>query len=188
MNYDLNAVCGIACDRDIYTQLVCRAVVQSHQADWWCKRRLHEDTAGPEACVWRRRDNPYQSQFVQRTTRTQDNSFPKQPVPGELLQLVGVSFTTIIRLVVIPGEVRVRGIWKTCNQENSYRVNLNQFHTPTGSAQRSIHGLFGLVSLTDVLIGWRASDCDAPNQLLHIQINTGNPVLSPTWRASPTWR
>ena len=45
-----------------------------------------------------------------------------------------------------------------------------------------------LVSLTDVLIGWRASDCDAPTQLLSIQINTGNTAPSPTWRASPTWR
>ena len=45
-----------------------------------------------------------------------------------------------------------------------------------------------LVSLTDVLIGWRASDCDAPTQLLRIQINTGYTAPSPTWRASPTWR
>ena len=39
-----------------------------------------------------------------------------------------------------------------------------------------------LVSLTDVLIGWRASDCDAPTQLWRIQINTGNTAPSPTWR------
>ena len=45
-----------------------------------------------------------------------------------------------------------------------------------------------LVSLTDVLIDWRASDCDAPTQLLRIQINTGNTAPSPTWRTSPTWR
>ena len=44
-----------------------------------------------------------------------------------------------------------------------------------------------LVSLTDILIGWRASNCDTPTQLLRIQINTGNTAPSPTWRASPTW-
>ena len=44
-----------------------------------------------------------------------------------------------------------------------------------------------LVSLTDVLIGWRASDCDAPTHLLRFQINMGNTAPSPTWRASPTW-
>ena len=45
-----------------------------------------------------------------------------------------------------------------------------------------------LVSLTDVLIGWRVPDCDAPIRLLRIQINTGNIAPSPTWRVSPTWR
>ena len=45
-----------------------------------------------------------------------------------------------------------------------------------------------LVSLTGVLIGWHASDCDAPPQLLRIQINMGNAAPSPTWRASTTWR
>ena len=176
-----------ACDRDIYTQLVCRAVVQSQQAGWWCKRRLHEETAGPEACGWRRPDNLNQSQFVQKTTRIQDNSFSRQLVPGELLQLVGANCTTIIRLVAIAGEVRVRGIWKTCYQENSYRVKLSQFHTPTGFTQRSVNGLFGLVLLTDVVFGCRASDCDTPTQLLRIQTHTCNTVPSPKWRASPTW-
>ena len=45
-----------------------------------------------------------------------------------------------------------------------------------------------VVSLTEVLIGWRASDCDTPTQLLHIQINMGNTVPSLSWRASPMWR
>ena len=45
-----------------------------------------------------------------------------------------------------------------------------------------------LVSLTDVLIGWHTSDCDAPTQLLLIQINTENNAPSPTWRASLKWR
>ena len=45
-----------------------------------------------------------------------------------------------------------------------------------------------VVSLKDALTGWRACDCDAPIQLLRIQINTGNTVPSPTWHSSPTWR
>ena len=45
-----------------------------------------------------------------------------------------------------------------------------------------------LVSLKDALIGWSASDYDAPIQLWRIQINTGYTLPSPTWRASPTWR
>ena len=45
-----------------------------------------------------------------------------------------------------------------------------------------------LVSLEDALIGWSASDCDAPIQLWRIQINTEYTLPSPTWRASPTWR
>ena len=62
---------------------------------------------------------------------------------------------------------------------------------PGGKIQTSIRTCLyttSLVSLTDVLIGWRASDCDAPTQLLRIQINTGNTAPSPTWWASPTWR
>ena len=51
------------------------------------------------------------------------------------------------------------------------------FHTPTGSAHRSAHSHFS----------WRASDCDVATQLLHIQINTGNTMPWPVWRASPTW-
>ena len=42
-------------------------------------------------------------------------------------------------------------------------------------------------SLKDALIGWCASDCDAPIQLLRIQINTGNTGPSPTWHPSPMW-
>ena len=45
-----------------------------------------------------------------------------------------------------------------------------------------------LVSLKNALIGWSASDYDAPIQLWRIQINTGYTLPSPTWRASPTWR
>ena len=45
-----------------------------------------------------------------------------------------------------------------------------------------------LVSLKEALIGWSASDYDAPIQLWRIQINTGYTLPSPTWRASPTWR
>ena len=45
-----------------------------------------------------------------------------------------------------------------------------------------------LVSLKDAVIGWSASDYDAPIQLWRIQINTGYTLPSPTWRASPTWR
>ena len=45
-----------------------------------------------------------------------------------------------------------------------------------------------LVSLTDILIGWCVSDCDAPTQLLRVQINMGNTAPSPMWRVSPTWR
>ena len=45
-----------------------------------------------------------------------------------------------------------------------------------------------VVSLKDALIGWRASNCDTPIQLLRIQINTGNTVPSPMWCPSPTWR
>ena len=44
-----------------------------------------------------------------------------------------------------------------------------------------------LVSLTDVLIGWRAPNYEVPIRLLRIQINTGNTAPSPTWRASPMW-
>ena len=66
------------------------------------------------------------------------------------------------------------------------REKLSLFHTPTGS--RICLYMASLVSLTDVLIGWPASDYDAPIWLLHIQINTGNTMPSSTWRASPTWR
>ena len=45
-----------------------------------------------------------------------------------------------------------------------------------------------VVSLKDVLIGWHASDCDAPIRLWRIQINMGYTLPSPTWRASLTWR
>ena len=45
-----------------------------------------------------------------------------------------------------------------------------------------------VVSLKDALIGWSASDFDAPIQLWRVQINTGYTLPSPTWRASPTWR
>ena len=63
------------------------------------------------------------------------------------------------------------------------------FHTPTGSAHRSVHSLFGFTNRrSDWLIGWRASDCDVPTLLLCTQINTGNTVPSSTWQASPTWR
>ena len=50
MNYNLKEAFEIAYDRHIYTQLVCRAVARSHQADWWCKRRLKEETASRK-CV-----------------------------------------------------------------------------------------------------------------------------------------
>ena len=50
MNYNLKEAYEIAYDRDMYTQLVCRAVAWSHQADWWRKCRLKEETARPEAC------------------------------------------------------------------------------------------------------------------------------------------
>ena len=46
MTYNLKEAFEIAYDRDIYTQLVCRAVSRSHQADWRRKRRLKEETAG----------------------------------------------------------------------------------------------------------------------------------------------
>ena len=39
-----------------------------------------------------------------------------------------------------------------------------------------------VVSLKDALIGCRASNCDAPIQLLPIKIYTGNTAPSPTWR------
>ena len=45
-----------------------------------------------------------------------------------------------------------------------------------------------VVSLKTALIGWRASDCDASIQLLHIQTNMRSTLLSSTWRPSPTWR
>ena len=54
MNYNLKEALEIAYDRDIYTQRVCRAVARSHQTDWRLKRRLKEETAGPEACGRRR--------------------------------------------------------------------------------------------------------------------------------------
>ena len=54
MNYNLKEAFEIAYDRDIYNQLVCRAVARSHQADWRRKRRLKEETDGPEACGRRR--------------------------------------------------------------------------------------------------------------------------------------
>ena len=55
MNYNLKEAFEIAYDRDIYSQLVCRAVARSHQAEWRRKRRLKEETAGPEAWGRRRR-------------------------------------------------------------------------------------------------------------------------------------
>ena len=45
-----------------------------------------------------------------------------------------------------------------------------------------------LVSLTDILIGWRASDCDAPTHIVTYPNKHGEYPPSPTWRASPTWR
>ena len=38
MNYDLKEAFEIAYDRDMYTQLVCRKVAWSHQANWRRKR------------------------------------------------------------------------------------------------------------------------------------------------------
>ena len=62
---------------------------------------------------------------------------------------------------------------------------ISLFHTPTGSAHRSVRA--SLVSLKDALIGWSASDYDAPIQLWRIQIYTGYTLPSPSWLASPTW-
>ena len=45
-----------------------------------------------------------------------------------------------------------------------------------------------LVSLTDVLIGWRASDCDASTHIVTYPNKHREYPPSPTWRASPTWR
>ena len=45
-----------------------------------------------------------------------------------------------------------------------------------------------LVSLTDVLIGWCASDCDAPTHIVTYPNKHGEYPPSPAWRASPTWR
>ena len=45
-----------------------------------------------------------------------------------------------------------------------------------------------LVSLTDVLIGWCASDCDTPTHIVTYPNKHGGYPPSPTWRASPTWR
>ena len=53
--------------------------------------------------------------------------------------------------------------------------------TPLLAPGISLYTAF-VVSLKDALIGWRAPDCDAPIQLLRIQISTGNTVPSPTWR------
>ena len=50
MNYTLKEAFEIAYDRDMYTQLVWRPIVWSHQADWWPKRHLKEETAGPKVC------------------------------------------------------------------------------------------------------------------------------------------
>ena len=59
------------------------------------------------------------------------------------------------------------------------------FHIPAVSAHMSEHGLCFSHWCSS---GWRASDCDAPSQLLRIQISTGNTLLSSKWRVSPTWR
>ena len=45
-----------------------------------------------------------------------------------------------------------------------------------------------LVSLTGVLIGWRASNCDAPTHIVMYPNKHGEYPPSPTWRASSTWR
>ena len=70
---------------------------------------------------------------------------------------------------------------------------VNQFHmqlvcsTPLLAPRIGLYTA-SLVSLKDALIGWSASDYDAPIQLWRIQINTGYTLPSPTWRTSPTWR
>ena len=91
----------------------------------------------------------------------------------------------IKKIIFTHGDCLIHSVYILMMTSESIMQCLSLFHTPTGSAHRSVHGLFGF---TDVLIGWRASDCDAPTQLLRIQINTGNTAPSPTWRASPTWR
>ena len=50
MKLNLNEAFQKAYDRNMYTRLVCRAVVRSHQADWRRGRRLKEEMARPEAC------------------------------------------------------------------------------------------------------------------------------------------
>ena len=45
-----------------------------------------------------------------------------------------------------------------------------------------------LVSLREFLIGWRASDCDAPTHIVTYPNKHEEYPPSPTWRASPTWR
>ena len=57
MNYNLKEAFKIAHYRDMYTQLVCRVVVRNHQANWRRRRRLKEQTAGPEACERRLRSS-----------------------------------------------------------------------------------------------------------------------------------
>ena len=66
MNYNFKKNIQIAYDWDMYTLLVCRAVARSHQADWRRKRRLKEETAGPEACGRRHHDIKMVSQTFHR--------------------------------------------------------------------------------------------------------------------------
>ena len=52
MNYNLKEAFEIAYDRDIYSQLVCHAVVRSHQADWRRMQAASEGRNGRVGSIW----------------------------------------------------------------------------------------------------------------------------------------
>ena len=71
INHNLKEAFDIAYDRDMYTQLVCRAVARSHKAEWRRKRRLKEESAGPEACGRRQSGSTTAPNTVRRTNENQ---------------------------------------------------------------------------------------------------------------------
>ena len=93
------------------------------------------------------------------------------------------------KIITARGQVTVQSMRTRCVWRLSYIIYKNHVKlfccTPLLAPRIGLYTA-SLVSLTYVLISWRASDCDATNRLLRIQINTGNIEPSPTKRASPT--
>ena len=98
MNYKLKEAFEIAYDRNIYTKLVCRAVARSHQADWRRKRRLREETAGPEACG-RQKIGPLETNFSETLIEIQTFSLKK--ISLKMSSAKCCSFRLVLNVLIV---------------------------------------------------------------------------------------